>query len=62
MNKANIQQFEFLIGYMKSVQKEHPKATVYYDFESREVRITYPLPKDFERLKEINFKIKKTDI
>ena len=53
--KATIQQIEFLLGIMKSAQAEHPKATIYYDWENTEMRITYPLPNDFNKIKDIKF-------
>lgn len=51
--KANIEQLEFLIAQMRAMQIEHPKATVYYDWENREIRITYPLPHDFDKFMSI---------
>lgn len=36
---------------MKKAQNEHPKAKIYYDWEDSEIRITYPLPKDFQIFK-----------
>lgn len=52
MNKATIEQMEYCIGEMKKVQNEHPKAKIYYDWENSEIRITYPLPKDFQIFKK----------
>lgn len=49
--KATIEQIEFLIVEMKRAQAEHPKATIYYDWEDGELRITYPLPRDFYQFK-----------
>lgn len=46
--KATIEQLEFLIEKMREAEKEHPKAKVYYDWENSEIRITYPMPKDFD--------------
>lgn len=45
--KATIEQIEFLIVEMKKAKTEHPKAKVYYDWEDSEIRITYPLPRDY---------------
>lgn len=41
-------QIEFVLAEMYRLQAEHPKASIYYDYESNEVRITYPLPPDFK--------------
>jgi hypothetical protein len=49
--KATIEKLEYFISEMKKLQVEHPKATIYYDWESNEIRITYPLPKDYEIFK-----------
>lgn len=49
--KNSIEQIEYLLVEMKKAQKEHPKAKVYYDWEDHEIRITYPLPRDFEIFK-----------
>lgn len=43
-----IQQMEYFVKEMKKYQDEHPKASIYYDSENSEIRITYPLPKDFQ--------------
>lgn len=51
--KATAQQLEFLLGEMRHAQEEHPKANVYYDWEDNEIRITYPLPRDFDKFKSI---------
>jgi len=44
-----IEQMEFIIGEMKAAKNEHPKATIYYDWSDREIRITYPLPNDLKQ-------------
>lgn len=49
--KISIEQMEYFLMGMKNAQKEHPKAVIYFDFENKEIRITYPLPKDFHKLK-----------
>jgi len=49
--KATIEQLEYCINEMRRLQVEHPKATIYYDWENSEIRITYPLPKDFQIFK-----------
>ena len=49
--KATIEQMEYCFGEMKKAQNEHPKAKVYYDWEDSEIRITYPLSKDFQIFK-----------
>jgi len=46
--KASIEQMEFCVSEMKKAQAEHPKAKVYYDWEDSEIRITYPLPRDYQ--------------
>lgn len=51
--KANIAQIEHLLHEMQSAQKEHPKATIYYDWEDNELRITYPLPRDLLKMPRI---------
>ena len=51
--KTTIEQIEFLLKSMKSAQVEHPKAKIYYDWEDSEMRITYPLPKDFETIRHL---------
>ena len=33
---------------------EHPKAHVFYDTETHEIRITYPLPDDLLRLQRVD--------
>lgn len=43
--KIGIEQAEALLREMSRLQQEHPKARIYFDGE--EIRITYPLPKDF---------------
>jgi hypothetical protein len=48
--KNDIKQLELVIAEMKKAQIEHPKATIYYDGEDNEIRITYPLPRDFYKL------------
>lgn len=47
--KAGIEQMEYCVSEMKKAQAEHPKAKIYYDWEDNEIRITYPLPPDFEK-------------
>ena len=54
--KATIEQLEYLISKMREYQTEHPKATIYYDWENCEIRITYPLPPDFMKFKGINIR------
>ena len=49
--KIGIEQCESLLREMNRLKEEHPKADVYFDGE--EIRITYSLPRDFERLKGI---------
>ena len=50
--KASIEQIEYLIKEMYKTKAEHPKAKIYYDWEDNEIRITYPLPKDFDPIYE----------
>jgi hypothetical protein len=45
--KTSIEQMVYLIEEMRKAKIAHPKAKVYYDWEDSEIRITYPLPKDF---------------
>lgn len=46
---------EIIIGEMKRLKIEHPKANITYDTEKQRINITYPLPNDYWELKE--FKI-----
>lgn len=56
MNSADTKQIEFLLNDMRRLQADHPKARVVYDFDRREVLITYPLPEDFFTIKSIKFR------
>lgn len=49
MKKVFREQIEMILKEMLQAEIEHPKARVYYSFEDNEVRITYPLPLDYER-------------
>jgi hypothetical protein len=53
--KATIEQIEYCLMEMKKAQEEHPKANVYYDWEDSEIRITYPLPRDFLEIKGLEY-------
>jgi hypothetical protein len=55
MKEANLEQLEYIIGQMRSLQEQYPKAKVVYDFEERRVLITFPLPEDFVKIKDIKF-------
>lgn len=50
--KMKIENLEFILKRMKEAQEEHPKAIIYFDWETNEIRISYPLPKDFREFKE----------
>lgn len=54
--KLSIEQVEHYLEEMKRMQIEHPKAKVYYAVEDGEIRITYPLPRDYDPaiINEIN--------
>jgi hypothetical protein len=39
-------EIEFILGQMKALESEHPKARILFDLERMRVEITYPLPKD----------------
>ncbi len=39
---------------MRRLEAEHPKAKIYYAWEDGEIRITYPLPVDFDKFKANN--------
>ncbi len=47
------EHMEIIIGEMKRLEAEHPKAKVTYDTEKQRINITYPLPNDYWKLKEI---------
>lgn len=47
---TTVEQMEYFIAEMKKAQNEYPKAKVYYDWENSEIRITYPLPKDYRMI------------
>lgn len=47
MKSLTVTEIEFVLGKMKQLQKDHPKAIVVYDVEANRVLITYPLPKEF---------------
>lgn len=48
--KITIEQMEWYLNEMKKAQQQHPKAKVYYSPTENEVRVTYPLPQDFDLL------------
>lgn len=49
MNKRyDIKAVSYILREMNRAKEEHPKATIYFDFEDNEVRITYPLPQNFK--------------
>lgn len=48
-------EIEYILEQMKSCKREHPKAKVYYDTVKRQVVISYPLPDDFMRIKDVKF-------
>lgn len=52
--KATVEQIEYLINEMRKAENEHPKAKVYFDWEDNEIRITYPLPKNYEQMESFN--------
>lgn len=47
MEKTTIEQLEIIIREMSKVKIEHPKAHIYYDWKEGNIRIIYPLPRDF---------------
>ena len=53
--KLYSEQLRMLVEQIESIKREHPKADVFYNVELDQVQITYPLPKDFYKLKD--FKI-----
>ena len=53
MKELNLEQVAYILGQMKSLQAQHPKANVLYDTEQCRVNITYPLPKDYWEIKKI---------
>lgn len=60
MNKQlDINSLEFVLGQMKTYQKEHPKATIVYDIEQAQILITYPLPPDFDKVSKLRMMTEK---
>lgn len=56
MKKLYSDHLDILLGELKRMEHEHPKANVYYDMEAGGIQVVYPLPKDFYKLnKERNF-------
>ncbi len=55
MNELNEQQLEMILLDIRRYKAEHPKANVGYDPVFRRINITYPLPKDFDVIKDIKF-------
>ena len=53
MKELNIEQTKFLLQEMEGLQVEHPKANILYDTERGRINITYPLPRDFDKFKDI---------
>ena len=47
---------EEICEQIASAEREYPKASVYFDTESLEIRITYPTPGDFEILVDFSKK------
>lgn len=47
------EHLEIIIGEMRRIELEHPKAKVSYDTQKQRINITYPLPRDYWELKEI---------
>ena len=43
-------QLEFILGEVKKLERQHPKAKVFYDPEYNGVQVVYPLPRDYELL------------
>lgn len=56
MKQLAISTMQMILGEMERLQKEHPKATVLYDQERDQILITYPLPVDYFKLKEVGIK------
>lgn len=53
--EINKEQLKIVLNQMEAIEKEHPKANVYYDTEKQQIVISYPLPKDYFRFsKELN--------
>jgi hypothetical protein len=50
--KLNEFDLEFILGQIKTLKKEHPKAEVVYNVDEKCVQILYPLPKDYLKLSE----------
>lgn len=55
MNKQlTVFEVEDILKGMKQAQEEHPKTSVVYDLERNQILIVYPLPKDYEMLREVS--------
>jgi len=50
--EINKEQLKIVLSKMEAIEKEHPKANVYYDTEREQIVISYPLPKDYFQFKK----------
>ena len=57
--ELNLEQLEMIIGQIRQIQAQHPKANVTYDTEKQRINITYPLPADFIRIKSMSIHYEK---
>lgn len=55
MKNLTVEQLEYILGQMKTLQSEHPKANVIYNIEQNGVQIIYPLPKDYYKIHGLNY-------
>ena len=47
MKKLYADHLEIIAGELKRLEKEHPKADVFYDIERGGIQVIYPLPEMF---------------
>jgi len=53
--ESNIKQLEFILNEMRAIQEEYPKARVYFDWQNKQIVISFPLSKDYFEIKDIKF-------
>lgn len=53
MKKITKEELKTIIAGVERAEEEHPKATVYFDVEEHEIRISYPVPRDMIDVKKL---------
>lgn len=48
--RTTIKSLEYILVKLKEAQNKFPECRIEYDFETTEILILYPLPKDFSKL------------